>query len=311
LISFRFHLVSIVAVFLALALGVLVGTTVVNQGVIDDLNGRVDRAVARSDELRNQVGTLQSQLRGWETFGRTMEPLLVSNQLTGERIVMVTLEGVDLSEIDGVRQTLEDAGANVESVLFITPKMALTDQKAQTQLADILQAGTTTTPADLAADAARLLAGRLATGAIPPSSATETTQDLLSQLVGASFLAVRGADGPLEEVGGPDQPVVLLSGGSQDPAVEPSLFLEPLAAALIANLRPVVATETVDTAYPFVPLVREDGGLDGGPLVTVDNADSIVGRIAVVLGLRDLLATPSQGGHYGVKPGATSLLPKP
>jgi hypothetical protein len=37
----------------------------------------------------------------------------------------------------------------------------------------------------------------------------------------------------------------------------------------------------------------------------------MVGRIAVVLGLRDLLETPGHGGHYGVKPGATSLIPKP
>jgi hypothetical protein len=37
----------------------------------------------------------------------------------------------------------------------------------------------------------------------------------------------------------------------------------------------------------------------------------MVGRVAVVLGLRDLLETPGQGGHYGVKPGATSLIPKP
>jgi hypothetical protein len=310
LISFRFHLVSIVAVFLALALGVLVGTTVVNQGVIDDLNGRVDKAVTRSDDLRKQVGALQAQQRAWESFGRAVEPLLVSNQLTGQRVVMVTLEGVDLSEVDGVRQALQDAGATVESVLFITARMALTDERSQTQLAGILGTGTTT-PADLAADAARQLAGRLALGAVPPTAASETSgaQDLLSRLAGANFLVVRGATGPLDGIGGPDDPVVVLSGGSQDPVVEPSMFLEPLTSALVEDLRPVVATETVDTAYAFVPLVREDGALDGR-LVTVDNADSLVGRIAVVLGLRDLLAT-SQGGHFGVKPGATSLIPKP
>jgi hypothetical protein len=309
LISFRFHLVSIVAVFLALALGVLVGTTVVNQGVIDDLNGRVDKAVTRSDDLRNQVGALQAQQRAWESFGRAVEPLLVSNQLTGQRVVMVTLEGVDLSEVDGVRQALQDAGATVESVLFVTARMALTDESSQTQLAGILGTGTTT-PANLAADAARQLASRLAVGAVPiAGSETSGAQDLLSRLAGANFLVVRGATGPLDAIGGPDDPVVVLSGGSQDPVVEPSMFLEPLISALVDDLRPVVATETVDTAYAFVPLVREDGALDGR-LVTVDNADSLVGRIAVVLGLRDLLAT-SQGGHYGVKPGATGLIPKP
>jgi Copper transport outer membrane protein, MctB len=313
LISFRFHLVSIVAVFLALALGVLLGTTVVNQGVIDDLNGRVDDAVTRSHQLRDQVAELQSEVQGWEAFGRTVEPLLVSNQLPGQQIVMVTQEGVDLSEVDGVRQVLQDSGATVESVLFVTPRMALTDPGSQTQLSAILADGSSPTdPTKMAEDAAQRLAGRLAAGAPLATSPLDTSgpQDLLGQLVDAGFLAVRGGTGSLTDIGGPNTAVVILSGGTQDPLVPPDAFLEPLAASLAVAGRPVVATETADSTYPFVSLVRADGAVNG-TLVTVDNADTMVGRVAVILGLRDLLETPGQGGHYGVKPGATSLIPKP
>jgi hypothetical protein len=311
LISFRFHLVSIVAVFLALALGVLLGTTVVNQGVIDDLNRRVDNAVKRSQELRDQVGGLQSTLRGWEAFGRTVEPLLVSNQLSGQPVVLVTMEGVDLGEVDGVRQALQDSGATVESVLFVTPRLALADGGSQTQLATILGDVAPSDPTKLAEDAAQRLASRLAAGP-PANSGSEVSapQDLLGELVDGGFLAIRGGTGTVSDIGGSDASIVILSGGRQDPIVSPSSFLEPLAASLAGDSRPVVAAETVDTAYPFVPLVRDDGALDGH-LVTVDNADTLVGRVAVVLGLRDLLETPSHGGHYGVKPGATSLIPKP
>jgi hypothetical protein len=313
LISFRFHLVSIVAVFLALALGVLLGTTVVNQGVIDDLNGRVDAAVNRSNQLRDQVAGLQSDVRGWEAFGRSVEPLLVSNQLPGEAIVMVTLEGVDLAEVDGVRQALQDSGANVESVLFVTPRMALTDGGSQTQLASIVGDPTgSTDPAAMAEDAARSLATRLAVGGPVTTSPSETSgsDDLLGQLVDGGFLAVRGGTGSVADIGGPNTAVVILSGGSQDPVVPPDSFLEPLANQLALAGRPVVATETADSTYDFISLIRGDGAVNG-KLVTVDNADTMVGRIAVVLGLRDLLATPSHTGHYGVKPGATSLIPKP
>jgi Copper transport outer membrane protein, MctB len=313
LISFRFHLVSIVAVFLALALGVLLGTTVVNQGVIDDLNGRVDDAVTRSHQLRDQVAELQSEVQGWEAFGRTVEPLLVSNQLPGQQIVMVTQEGVDLSEVDGVRQVLQDSGATVESVLFVTPRMALTDPGSQTQLSAILADGSSPTdPTKMAEDAAQRLAARLAAGAPLATSPLDTSgpQDLLGQLVDAGFLAVRGGTGSLTDIGGPNTAVVILSGGTQDPLVSPDAFLEPLTASLAVAGRPVVATETADSTYQFVPLVRADGAVNG-TLVTVDNADTMVGRVAVVLGLRDLLETPGQGGHYGVKPGATSLIPKP
>ena len=37
MISFRYHLVTIVAVFLALGLGVLAGTTVLDQALVDRL----------------------------------------------------------------------------------------------------------------------------------------------------------------------------------------------------------------------------------------------------------------------------------
>jgi hypothetical protein len=311
LISFRYHLVSIVAVFLALALGVLVGTTVVNQGVVDDLNRRVDSALSRSQQLRDQVASLQTDVRSWDAFGRTVEPVLISDQLPGHRVVMVTLEGVDLAAVDGVRQALVDSGATVESVLFVTPKMALTDPDSQARLASILGVSITDT-AQLAQTAAQRLAGRLASGLPPSASASEQLipPDLLAELVGADFLAVRGVNGSLGDIGAPDQAVVVLAGGSQDAVVEPGAFLEPFTAALAVSSHPVVAAESVNTVSPFVPLVRDDAAVNGR-VVTVDNADTMVGRVALVLGLRDLLATPSRTGHYGVKPGANSLIPKP
>jgi hypothetical protein len=72
----------------------------------------------------------------------------------------------------------------------------------------------------------------------------------------------------------------------------------------------VVAAETLESEYPFVQLVRNNGSIDGR-LVTVDNADQVSGRIAIVLGLRNLLQSPGQGGDYGVKEGASGLLPQP
>jgi len=67
--------------------------------------------------------------------------------------------------------------------------------------------------------------------------------------------------------------------------------------------------ETVRAGYPFVANVRQDDTLNG-TVATVDNIDSMPGRVALVLSLRDLLGTPPQGGNYGVKPGAATLLPK-
>ncbi len=305
MISFRYHVVSIVAVFLALALGVLLGTTVVNQGVIENLSQRTNDAVRRSEQLRSQVSELQAELRSWDRFGAAVEPMLISGQLTAREIVMVTQEGVDAAEIDGVRQALTDAGASVVAVIVVTNRMALLDDEARTDLQTIIgPLASANDPVELSEGAAGELAARLANG--PAGGAT----DLLGELIDARFLVVRGGTGTIEQIGRASQALSILAGGTREPVLAPESFLAPLTVALAENARPVVAAETAETAYPFVPILRRDGSLDG-QVVTVDNADTMPGRIAIVLGLRDLLQEPGRGGHFGVKGGASALIPQP
>jgi len=304
LISFRYHLVSIVAVFLALALGVLVGTTVVNQGVINDLTNRTNSASKRAADLRKQVGDLQTQINRLNSFSSIVEPLLVDNQLNGTPVVMVTQEGVDASEVDGVRKVLGDAGANVLAELVVTGRMALADEGSRAAMARLLGDPSSATPDQLTHAAAVGLGTRLAEG--PGADGI----DLLDGLRTAGFVAIRASSTPVASIGGADQVMVLLSGGRAAPPLDPTLFLQPLAQTLVTASQPVAAAETVDTVYPFIPLLRSDSSVDGH-LITVDDADQLPGRVALVLGLRDILLSPGNGGDYGVKDGAATLIPKP
>jgi hypothetical protein len=302
LISFRYHLVSIVAVFLALALGVIMGTTVVKQGVIDQLRRQTNGAVQTTHRLQTQVNQLQAELGTWQNFGDQAQAMLVSGQLSGRDVVMVTVDGVDPAEIDGVRRALEQSGATVVSLVVVTARMSLSDQGARTDLATILRTAPTASASTLMARAAQALGTRLSNAPIPGDA------DLLQRLVTGRFLALRGGSGPVQSIGTPDQPIVFLAGGGQAPVVDIKGFLMPLVSQLVTANRPVVAAETIDTIYAFVPLLRSDGSLDNH-LVTVDDADTVWGRVAVVLGLRDLLLTPGRGGDYG-KNGSGGLIPK-
>jgi hypothetical protein len=304
MISFRYHLVTIVAVFLAIALGVLMGTTLVNQGVIDDLGRRTNAAVDRIDGLRDQVNDLSTQVQAWESFGTAVQPLLVEGELVGREVVIVTLEGVDVAEVEDVRRILQESGGDVVGVLVVRPRMALPDETGRGELATLLGSSASKPPEQLETEAAEELGARLALGA------GSGDEDFLEQLVSADFLALRGGQGSPGTVGGSDQGVVLLSGGETEPPVTPEAFLAPLAASLVEFSRPVVAAETSETTYPFVPLVRDNGSLDGD-MATVDNADTMPGRIALVLALRDLFLRPGSGGDYGIKDGAATLLPTP
>ena len=304
MISFRYHLVSIVAVFLALAVGILMGTTVIKQGIIDQLNRQTNRAVQSSGALRQQVAQLQSDMAVLNRFMTQAAPQLIAGRLAGREVVLVTMDGVDPSEVDGVRRALQQAGATVVAELVATSRMAIPDQKAGSDLAVAI--GTTTppaSPAGLSAEAAAVLAHRLATGPDP------TGPDVLRQLISGGFLALRPiANGDPTEIGSSSQAEVVLSGGPADPSVDPASFLVPLTAGLVAASQPVVAAETQDPAYGFVSLIRSNGNLDKH-LVTVDNADAVPGQVAVVLGLNALLLSPGSGGDYGVRGSASSILP--
>jgi len=302
-ISFRYHLVSIVAVFLALALGVLIGTTVVNQTIIADLDRRTESAVRSADDLRREVSDMRAEIQLRDRFDQAALPLLIEDQLIASEVVLLTVEGVDPSDVDVVRSTLRDAGASVVAEMVVTARMALADDAARGELATLLGMADSGDPTELSEAAGRSLGSRLATG---PDS---VDGDLLQGLASAGFVDVQ-AGRTFDGIGGEGQAVVLLAGGIGEPVVDPESFLAPLAESLAEAVRPVVAAETLESEYPFVQLVRNNGSIDGR-LVTVDNADQVSGRIAIVLGLRNLLQSPGQGGDYGVKEGASGLLPQP
>ena len=144
MISFRYHLVSIVAVFLALALGVVVGTTVVKPGLVDQIRHQTDVQIAKNRALQDQVNQLQTDMKTWQVFGDEVQTMLVTGQLSGKQVVMVTVDGVDPAEVDGVRHALEQGGATVVSLIRVTSRMALADDSSRRDLATIMGESPTT-----------------------------------------------------------------------------------------------------------------------------------------------------------------------
>ena len=303
MVSFRYHVVSIVAVFLAIALGILFGTTRVNPAVVSDLERRTEEAVAAADDFREQVQELAAEVEQWESFGRSALPLLVDDELPGRPVVLITLQDADVAEVDGVRRTLEQSGATLIGVLLATPKLALAAEETRDELAALLGVSPSTTTSGLSAMAADRLGARLTTS--PP---VEGESDVLADLLQARFLTLQA--GRVDGIGGPGSGFVLLAAGEEEPTPTPDGFLAPLAGSLARRAQPVVVAETTRSAAPFVIPVRDDPSLDGR-VATVDNADTVVGRAALVLALHDLWLIPGVAGDYGVKDGASSLLPPP
>ncbi len=302
MISFRYYVVTLVAVFLALAVGILMGTTLLDPGLVNDLNRRVTDLKKTVNDYQLEISDQEARLATLNKLVSATLPQLVQGRLVAEPVVMVVDSTVDPSALDGARKAFLGAGASYVGVLSVQPKMSLPDQASRTQIAQILGVGSSTAPADLIAGAARALGARLNQTPVPGD-----TQDMINRLIDARFLqAAEFPRGDVQAVGGPGVAVVVVSGGADPPAVDPGAFCLPLVGALVDAQQPVVAAEPMKTAASFVSLIRDDGALDG-QMITVDDFDQVAGQVAMVFGLANLVANPGRGGDYGVKDGVPLL----
>jgi hypothetical protein len=311
MINFRFHIVSLIAVFLALALGVVMGATVVNRAIVDRLNSRIDtvekNANARkteSDQLRGQVGQLNGYIDGTKDFA-------VAGSLDGSTLATIATRGVDA---DAVKQTValaQQAGARAPGILWLEGKLALSDADTVRQLGELL--GKTGQNAKATRDEAwNALASRVATG----GGAAANGRDLLAALADAGFISFEpvGTQGdnfsPASFTGG-DVKVLLVDGTNGQ--VSGNEVLAPLSNALVANrLRLVVGDvfaqkDKGPKRGAMLAPIRESDALKQA-VSTVDDVDLVEGRVASVLALADL--NRNVVGQYGYGTGATKSAPE-
>src|SRR5215204_1650240 len=236
MINFRFHIVSLIAVFLALAVGVVFGATVVNSAIVDRLNDRIDtvednanKRKAESDELRSEVGQLQGYIDGTKDFA-------VSGRLDG---ITLATRGVDA---DSVKQTVElaqRAGARAPGIIWLEEKLTLSDADALKQLGELL--GRSGQSAKATRDEAwNALASRVANGA----GATANGGDLLTALADDGYISFepvgdQGDNFSAASFTGGDVRVLLVDGSNGQ--IAGNEVLAPLSNAFVANrLRLVV-----------------------------------------------------------------------
>jgi len=312
LISFRYHIFTIVAIFLAVGLGLLFGSSVVQPALIEDLRNQANQLSQDLSDTRAEVNDLKAQVSGLQRAGDILASL-DPGTLTGVPVVLVTHDGVDARLLSQTRQSLSEAAVRIVAELSVTDRMTVGDEQSRQALAELLGMARDTDTPTLQARAAEVLAQRLAVGEprrlVPPPGT-----DILDGLLAANFLtSLPGSPaisrGDLPGIGGKGQLVIVLSGGLGEPLIDPQDFFVPLVDGLVQRDATVAAGESASTEYSFVPVLRADGAAgDGTRMVTVDDLDFSVGGAALVLGLERLLFL-GQGGNYGIKTGATAALP--
>lgn len=303
MVDFRYHIVSIVAVFLALGIGVLMGSGVVGEPLLDNIRERARDVQDFNDRLKDDVVGLEQELSVSRSFTEAVEPMLVEDRLAGERVVIVDVAAGDVP-LDTLMEMLEDrAGATVASIITISDDFALASEEDVADMARIT--GSTSTAEELRVEAARQVGevvGVLAGGV----RSVQGRGDLIQVMEDEGFLDVAE-----EEEARPVPPgasLVIAASGVTDPTFRIDQVVTALGrAAADSGVERVVVVETSDSAWGIAGSVRGDGDLSN-LIATVDNVDKLSGRIALAMAL-DLLED-DEPGHYGEK-GDVPVIPQP
>jgi hypothetical protein len=280
--DFRYHALSLVSVFLALVLGLLLGVAIGDRGLVSSAERDV-RASLRGDVRKAQAESenLRAQLDEQNKFLQEAYPLMVGSRLIGERVGVVTLGDVSDQEIGNVRDALEATGGRLTSVVSIRTPLDLPSISTAA-------AGTAFQNLQVEPKLVKRFGERIGVGYA--SGGGRLLDKVHRELLASSSGALGGVDS-----------VVVIR--------EPRTFQKPqqnvlddfedgLMTGLSNNNGTVVGVETTDTKPSQVGWYRDHD------LASVDDVDQLPGRAALVFALA------GADGAFGTKSTADGLLPK-
>jgi hypothetical protein len=298
-IDFRYHLVSLIAVFLAVALGIVIGTTQLNEPILADIKSQVSSLEQDKRGLEDQTQALQAQLDSSDAFETAVAPALVRNSLKDRRVLLVvTNEDVPADTVDGVSSLIEQAGGKLSGTIRLQP--AYSDPSASSGLQSYVTGPGLPTGVQLpeADDAGQLVASVLAQVLmIPPDGTAKDSSAISSVTAGLNALDALSVDS--SSVTGANFAVVLTAGAFEgEDAAERNGALTDLLTALDSTGSGVVVAGDAASAGEngLIGVVRSDPTLSGA-LSTVDNATSASGLISTVLAL--VAEGDGTSGNYG------------
>jgi len=318
MIDFRYHLVSLIAVFLALALGIVLGAGPLNEPLGEGLTGQVEELREDRDRLRTELEVSEVEKEHRDVFIDELAPATLGSRLEGRAVAVVALHAANEDDVADVRLRLEQAGAVVTGEVRVTE--AWTDPDTATfrsSFAGQILGYLDPVPDD-GAEAGVILGTALGQALTRGDADGDPTADAATLLE-----LLTSADDPLVEV--VDEPeqaanaTVLVAARTEETGPEESpdpadvetreqrLTEEvALARGLAATGEGSVTAGSAATELDLVSAVRADSAATEA-VTTVDSVAEITGRMSVPMALA--VAISGEVGHYGMGTDATAAVP--
>ena len=306
--TLRHIILSLAAVFLALAGGVVLGARVLSDPIVVGLRGEKGDLQHRVGALQADKDSLDRRLSAADDFDGRMSGRIVADALKGRSVVVIrTPDAVD-ADVSSLTDLVNGAAGSVTGTISLTKEFVGSDsgEKLRSVVnSPIVPAGTAldTTLTDPSAQAGDLLGIAVLVNrdpkAVPVDDAARET--VLSALRDTGFLTFT------DNVRAADAAVIVTGGALPNDAGNQGAAAARFAAALAQHGSATVLAGRDGSAEEVaaVAVTRADAGL-ARLVTTVDDVDIEAGRITTVLALQAMLGgAPAES--YGVGPGAVAV----
>lgn len=310
MISLRQHAFSLAAVFLALAIGVVLGSGFLSDTLLSSLRAEKRDLYSQINGLNDEKNVLNEKLSAANNFDNQMVGRIVHDALAGKSVVVFRTPDAKDDDVAAVSKMIGQAGATVTGTVSLTQEFvdANSAEKLRTVVnSSVLPAGQqlSTKLVDQGSQAGDLLGISLlinANPAVPPVD--EVQRDtVLAALRDTGFVTYQ----PSDHMAAANAALIVTGGSLPQDAGNQGASVARFSAALAPHGSGTLLAgrDGSATGGAAVAVARADAGINSA-ISTVDDVDVAPGRITAVLGLHDLL----NGGHvgqYGTGHGASSL----
>lgn len=295
MISYRHHVVTLVAVFLALAVGVVLGGGPLSE---------VGRAAATThDDSASRAEVARAAAFGNE-FATATAPTLYGGRLAGHPVAVVAMPGADDEQVDALTAQVTAAGGTVTG--RFDARGALLDP-GEKSLVDTLGSQLMTQAGEGAVDAdaptyARM--GQLLGVALASTNPAGEPLGAPAQAVRGSLTAAEMLTSSDESAGRAPLVLVVLGSVSAGQQADPDVLAGLLGGLAARSVGVVVAGDAASGAEGDLAVLRHQPVAES--LSTVDGVDTALGQVSAVLAL--IREIDGSGGSFGAS-GAEGAVP--
>jgi Copper transport outer membrane protein, MctB len=308
-ISLRSHAISLAAVFLALAIGVALGSGLLSNTLLAGLKDDKAQMQNQINGLTDEKNGLNEKLSAAGQFDSQMSSRILRDALKGKSVVLFRTPDASADDVEAMSRLTGESGGTVTGTITLTQEFV--DANSSEKLlsvvnSPIVPAGRqlSTTSVDQGSQAGDLLGIAMLNGKDPAAPAVDDAQrdGVLSALRDTGFITY-GTD----RIGAADTALVVTGGGLADDAGNQGATVARFAAGLAPHGAGtlVAGRDGSASGTGAVAVIRSDAGLTSA-VGTVDDVDEQSGRITAVLALQEM-GSGGRPGQYGIGRGASSV----